>query len=178
MSRIGGVLILLGFLSTTILASDCPIIFIHGHKSGAKPYDVDEQDSIIGGWTTWYPMHPDGSLKYHTVMTRIIDSHYKGYSAGEPLNCHMNTKLQSTGGEPRKIYNFSYYHPNGNPGIISLSDDSILVYISHGRELISGDFVITVFTQPPSWGYDFSAYWPRYVPVLSYGTVSDPTGHI
>jgi len=37
----------------------------------------------------------------------------------------MNTNLQSTGGEPRKIYNFSYYHPNGNPGgVISLSKES------------------------------------------------------
>jgi hypothetical protein len=62
-----------------------------------------------------------------------MDSHHGGYSTGEPLNCHMNTNLQSTGGEPRKIYNFSYYHSNGNPGLISLSEE-MLVYISHGKE--------------------------------------------
>jgi pimeloyl-ACP methyl ester carboxylesterase len=169
MSRIGGVLILLGFLSTTILASDCPIIFIHGHKSEAVP--EDNEDKTKGGWKTWYPTETDGiTLKHPTAMTRIIDSHYGGYTAGEPLHCDMNSTLSSTGGNTRKIYNFSYYHPNVNPGVISLSEESTFVYFSHGYDQ-QGRKYTTVFTYPPPI-IDSTKYWPKYVPGITWGKIN------
>jgi len=74
-----------------LFASNVPIIFVHGHKSEAKPYDVDNHGNVVGGWTTWYPMKPDLSLDFPTAMTKIISSHYGGYVAGNPLNCSKDS---------------------------------------------------------------------------------------
>ena len=79
------------FFSIGLFASDVPIIFVHGHKSEAKPYDVDNHGNVVGGWTTWYPMKPDLSLDFPTAMTKIISSHYGGYVAGNPLNCSKDS---------------------------------------------------------------------------------------
>ncbi|MEO0161729.1 MAG: alpha/beta fold hydrolase [candidate division WOR-3 bacterium] len=125
------------FFSTALFASDVPIIFIHGHCSEARPEGTNEHPDWKdkGGWGTWYPRKRDGSFDYHTAMTKIIDSHYGGYTAGEPLNCDKNSNLSSTGTETRKIYNFSYYNPDGSRGAIGTngrlwptSEASYLVY--------------------------------------------------
>lgn len=114
--------IILGLVTTILNAAEVPIIFVHGHKSEAMPYKEVIKGGvivdIIGGFTTWYPMNTNGSLKYHTAMTRIIQSHYSGYSAGDPLNCDKDSTPRPTGGETRKIYNFSYYNPDGSRGAI------------------------------------------------------------
>ncbi|NIA22938.1 MAG: hypothetical protein GWP03_02070 [Proteobacteria bacterium] len=82
-------LILIMLFSTGLFASNVPIIFVHGHKSEAKPYDIDDNGKIVGGWTTWYPMKNDGSLDFPTAMTKILNSHYSNYTAGSPLNCDV-----------------------------------------------------------------------------------------
>jgi len=162
--------------SIGILASDVPIIFVHGHKSEAIPlkWDNDKQQ-YVGGWTTWYPMKPDLSLKFPTAMTKIADSHYGGYQYGlkadgtSAITCDKTTQLQSGQGTKR-IFNFSYYHPDGSRGVISLSEDSVLVYIKWVYDALGRPVpaVIAPFDQnyPPS-NYDSTTYYPKYVPHLS-----------
>ena len=127
--------------STSLFASDIPIIFIHGHKSEARPEGSNDEpnNKRLGGWGTWYPREVDGSFDYHTAMTRIVSQNYGGYqygltADGSPAKfCDINTNLMSNQGSKR-IYNFSYYHPNGNPGVISLSEESIQVYFAQAEE--------------------------------------------
>ena len=127
--------------STSLFASDIPIIFIHGHKSEARPEGSNDEpnNKRLGGWGTWYPRTYHGSFDYHTAMTRIVSQNYGGYqygltADGSPAKfCDINTNLMSNQGSKR-IYNFSYYHPNGNPGVISLSEESIQVYFAQAEE--------------------------------------------
>ena len=169
-------LILFMLFSTGLFASDVPIIFVHGHKSEARPYkEIKDEETgeiikIIGGWTTWYPMKPDLSLDFPTAMTKIINSHYGGYVAGDPLNCDVDSTPRSTGRNTRVVYNFSWYSPDGSPGVISYNNDTILVYIKwvydeSGRKVVA---VIAPFCSnyPPS-DYDSATYYPKYVPGLS-----------
>ena len=128
--------ILLVIVSFDLNASDVPIIFIHGHKSEAVPIDtIWDNGQIVGfkgGWTTWYPMKPDGSLKFPTAMTRIIG--YGGYrwgltSDGSPAKfCDETTELMSNQGTKR-IFNFSYYSLDGRSGVIGLTEDTVKVYL-------------------------------------------------
>ena len=154
------------FLFLGLHASDVPIIFVHGHCSEAVPYAVDEYGNIIGGWTTWYPRNPDGSIKYPTVMTKIINSHYGGYTAGEPLLCHKNTVLSSTGENTKVIYSFSYHRPDGGPGVIGSNGELECQYI------VSTD--ATVYRKDElhwlQWlyGYDYSRDWNTWFPPV-YG---------
>jgi hypothetical protein len=90
-------------------AADFPIIFVHGHKSEAKPYDIDDNGKIVGGWGTWNPQNADSSREHPSSMTDIIDEHYGGYVAGNPLNCDKNSTLSSTNGNTKVMYNYSYY---------------------------------------------------------------------
>jgi len=103
-------------------AADVPIIFVHGHKSEARPEDPDNKEK--GGWKTWYPTESDGiTLKYPTAMTKIADAHYGGYNYGlkadgsPAITCDKTTQLQSMP-DTRRIYNFSYYRPDGGRGVI------------------------------------------------------------
>ncbi len=92
---------LLATINSSAFASNCPIIFLHGHSSG---------------WKYWYSTPPD-TEKHHvdyTAMKKILDEAYHGYTPGQPLNCFENTNLTPTGGNTRKIYNFQYYHPDPN----------------------------------------------------------------
>jgi pimeloyl-ACP methyl ester carboxylesterase len=108
-------------------------------------------------------------------MNKILEENYGGYTAGTPLDCDINSSLSSTGGETRKIYNFSYYHPNGEPGVISISE-GMTVYVSHGWNQ-SGEWVYTFWPQPPPWGYDYTRYWPRYLPGIGYALILAPNGN-
>ncbi|MGQ9535504.1 MAG: hypothetical protein ACUVTF_09810, partial [bacterium] len=54
-----------------VTASNCPIIFLHGHES-------DPTDTT--GWKTW--RNPQSAMK------KILNSHYGGYNAGVPLECN------------------------------------------------------------------------------------------
>jgi len=81
-----------------------PIIFIHGHIADPSPGK---------GFETWYK---EGRTV--TVLEKIIYENYGGYSAGEPLNCYAGDDLQSTGGDKRKIYNFSYYWDKDRDGSV------------------------------------------------------------
>ena len=105
-------LIFFAFFSTILFASDVPIIFVHGHKSGARPEDPSNKEK--GGWTTWYPMKPDLSLDFPTAMTKIADSHYGGYQYGlkadgsPAITCDNTTNLKPNQGTKR-IFNFLYY---------------------------------------------------------------------
>jgi hypothetical protein len=59
-------------------------------------------------------------------MRKILRECYKGYKAGVPRDCDEDSTLQDMP-DSRRIYNFSYYNPNGNRGVISLNEDSMLV---------------------------------------------------
>jgi|GEM_PF-1652971 len=142
------ILLMCIFFSIVMFASDYPIIFIHGIKEEARPEGTNEHPEWKdkGGWGTWYPRKRDGSFNYHTAMTRIVAEHYKGYdwgitSAGSPLNCSLLTNLEPTGGERRKIYNFSFYF-NNTPGVISISKESVLVYFSHIYDVFGEDVLV------------------------------------
>jgi len=95
-------------------AASNPIIFVHGQKGGkdAKPKKC---------WPDWNGA--DHGKPYRTAMDKILAEHYGGYTAGSPLDCHVNTELTPTGGETRKIYNFSYYNPDGSRGAIGSNGD-------------------------------------------------------
>ncbi|MDI6839604.1 MAG: alpha/beta fold hydrolase [bacterium] len=128
-------------------AADIPIIFVHGHKSEAD---------TVAGFKTWNPHD------YTTVMQKILNSHYDGYTAGLPLNCCENTELQPTP-DAKRIYNFSYYHPQGNPGVIGLSEQKVKVYIYYdgaGRKRVSAPYMEGYPPDP----YDHIEWWPRYLP--------------
>jgi len=135
-----------------------PIIFVNGHSSGA-----DAQAGI----KHWYP-----SSSYKTAMTKIISQNYQGYQYGLKANdslaynCNMNTSLNPMP-DSKRIYNFSYYHPSGERGVISCSNDSILVYIKWVYDKIGRHrpIVIAPFNPnyPPS-DYDSTTYYPKYVP--------------
>jgi len=110
--------------SIGLFASDVPIIFVHGHKSEARPEGSsdDPNDKSVGGWATWYPRDYNGiTLKFPTAMTKIIG--YQGYHYGlkadgtPAITCDKTTQLQPNQGTKR-IFNFSYYHPDGSRGVI------------------------------------------------------------
>jgi len=96
-------------MTNLLFAVSNPVIFVHGQKGGdkTKPYWC---------WPDWNGR--DHNKPYRTAMDKILEVHYGGYTAGEPLDCHKNTELTSTGGETKKIYNFSYYNPDGSKGVI------------------------------------------------------------
>ena len=84
MTKLKYVILVVFLLSIETAGSDCPIIFVHGHKSEARPEgsNDDPNDKSIGGWATWYPRDYNGNFSYPTAMTKIADSHYGGYSYG------------------------------------------------------------------------------------------------
>ncbi len=101
-------------------AADCPIIFVHGQKGGkGGKANPDE------AWPDWNGT--DYNMPYRTAMDKILAEHYGGYTKGSPLDCHVNTELTPTGGETRKIYNFSYYNPDGSPGVIGSNGNLVPV---------------------------------------------------
>ena len=108
--------ILVAFMVPYLLsAADCPIIFLHGQKGAGDDNKVVPDDC----WPDW---NPDNE-PYKSAMQRILEQHYGGYSAGyltngDSIDCDKNSVLQPTGGETRKIYNFSYYNPDGSKGVI------------------------------------------------------------
>ncbi|OPX18507.1 hypothetical protein BXT86_00935, partial [candidate division WOR-3 bacterium 4484_100] len=108
-------------------------------------------------------------------MDKILTEHYGGYTAGDPLNCSIDSTPRPTGGETRKIYNFSYYNPDGARGVISLSE-GMTVYVSHGWNE-NGDYVLTFWASPPPWGYDYTRFWPRYLPGIGYASILAPDGN-
>ena len=139
-------------------SAEVPIIFVHGHEGEA---------TSEYGWKTWYPTDNNGVLQYPTAMTKILSSHYAGYTAGSPLNCDIDSTPTPTGGNTRVIYNFSYYYPDGSRGVIGYSD-SVLV-------LIKDDGSDTLFPYEPDYpkGKDVPAHYyqvwfPRYIPVSIY----------
>ena len=159
--------------SIGLFASDVPIIFVHGHKSEARPEGSsdDPNDKSVGGWATWYPRDYNGiTLKFPTAMTKIIG--YQGYHYGlkadgtPAITCDKTTQLQPNQGTKR-IFNFSYYNPDGSRGVIGYSD-SVLV-------LIKDDGSDTLFPYEPDYpkGKDVPAHYyqvwfPRYIPVSIY----------
>ena len=116
-----------------------PIIFIHGQKGAAG----ENQAKPYWAWQDWNGRV--SSKPYRSAMDRILMEHYGGYSAGyltngDSIDCDINSSLASTGGNTKKIYNFSFYHPDGDAGVISLSE-GMTIYVSHGWNL-DGDYAI------------------------------------
>ncbi|RKX70305.1 hypothetical protein DRP53_05390, partial [candidate division WOR-3 bacterium] len=107
------VMILLSLIETHFLyGGEYPIIFVHGQKGAGDDNKVFPDDC----WPDWNGR--EHGKPYRTAMDKILAEHYGGYTAGSPLDCHVNTEIASTGGETRKIYNFSYYNPDGSKGVI------------------------------------------------------------
>ncbi|MEM4314595.1 MAG: alpha/beta fold hydrolase [candidate division WOR-3 bacterium] len=130
-----------------------PIIFIHGNNSGGK---------CNVGWETWY------STQYVSAMEKILTGHYRGYQFGlksnEEIawNCDIYTELMSMP-DKKRIYNFSYYHPDGEEGVISLSEDSVKVYVYFDNNNIKRVSLPFMPDYPPS-NYHHIEWWPRYLP--------------
>jgi len=146
------------FVVINMYSSDCPIIFAHGHNSAADT-------SALNSWRTT-----------SSAMNKILSESYRSYKPGIPRDCNINTQLQSTP-DSKRIYNFSYYHPSGNRGVISLSEDSVLVYIKHVHDITGRHFIIVVApfspNYPPS-NYDSTTYYPKYIPFLTYALIDPP----
>lgn len=163
-------LIMFALASSFILcASNNPVIFLHGHNSSGVPVEATK---------AWYP-EGNGNLEHETAMTKIVG--YNGYQYGKKLNgqnavdCDRNTQLQAMS-DSERIYNFSYYHPTGQRGVISYNEDSVLVYIKW-VENANGSIVPAVISPfesnyPPS-DYDSTTYYPKYVPNLSWQKIPD-----
>jgi len=166
---------ILASMSLLLSAADIPLIFVHGHKSSARPMGPTPGHADHDyGLETWYPLKNDGSLEYSTAMTKIVKQRYSGYryglkSDGKPaIDCDKNTVLQSMP-DSKRIYNFSYYHPSGQRGVISYSDESVLVYIKWLDDK-AGRYRPTVIAPfnpnyPPA-DYDSTTYYPKYIPHL------------
>jgi len=94
-------LIFFMLFSIGVFALDVPIIFVHEQKSEGVPLKWNKnKQRYVGGWTTWYSMNPDGSLKHPTAMTKIIG--YKGSQYGlkvddsPAITCDININTESS----------------------------------------------------------------------------------
>ncbi len=108
-------------ICTSLYASNVPIIFVHGQKGASDVWPHQNQAKPEFAWRDWNGSHyelPGSPESYRTAMDKIRIESYGGYTPGSPFNCHKNSVLQPTGGETRKIYNFSYYNPDGSKGVI------------------------------------------------------------
>ena len=107
-------LILICLTTLCAEANNCPIIFMHGQK-GADLFGG--KTDTLTNWLCWngsaYDLKPEYEKDYRTVLDKIRIENYGGYTPGHPFNCHKNTELIPTGGEIKKLYNFSYYRPDG-----------------------------------------------------------------
>ena len=155
--------IMILFLCIGVYPSDIPIIFLHGHKKQAKPWKKERPPFQIyyvntGGWGTWNPQNADSSREHPSSMTDILDEHYGGYIAGDPLNCDKDSTPRPTGGNTRVIYNFSYYREDAGRGVIgsngNLECDYIAYFDESGRmfRVKKGDSPTGVIL----YGYDYS----------------------
>ncbi len=101
-----GVLLLLG-VSTALAQAPgpYPVIFLHGQKKEGAP---------VTGYITW------NRGEGWSALEEILEDGYAGYQEGLPdTNCHENTPIPSTGGDPLRVYNFSYYNEDpDDPGVI------------------------------------------------------------
>lgn len=85
-------------------------------------------------WPDWNGAKTKPPWLYKSAMNKILlESNYGGYTEGSPLDCYKNSALQPTGGETRKIYNFSYYRPDGLGG--SMNTREII-----GRDVVWLDY--------------------------------------
>jgi hypothetical protein len=102
-----------------------PLIFVHGQK-GAKviitwlPPSFKNLANPDSAWPSWNGsgFELEDTMDHRTALDKIRMSGYGGYTPGKPFNCHVNTELITTGGETRKLYNFSFYRPDGWDGVI------------------------------------------------------------
>jgi hypothetical protein len=96
--------VLLLSLTITVSAATYPVIFIQGIGGAAQGHATPSW-----AWREWNGERTQPPWLYHSPMNKILEENYGGYTAGTPLDCDINSSLSSTGGETRKIYNFSYY---------------------------------------------------------------------
>jgi len=97
-------------ISLPINASSYPIIFLHGQIAKGDVWRSLQE------WNRTSSKLP----QYTSCMRKILNEGYGGYTEGSPLDCDKNSTLVSTGGNTKKIYNFSYYNPDGSKGAIGL----------------------------------------------------------
>ncbi|RKZ23570.1 hypothetical protein DRQ18_00290 [bacterium] len=150
--------------------ADVPIIFLHGNKAEAKPYDIDEDGNIIGGWTAWYPMDTiEGRIKYPTAMTKIIDSQYGGYIAE---NMSDNDKVMKSEKNVKKIYIIC----KTSLGICYTGYD-FLPYTHSGWEVSIP--LYSLYQVGVGMGYSYSSEWDvRIMGKYGNATLKDRVAHI
>ncbi|MGE3062946.1 MAG: esterase/lipase family protein [bacterium] len=102
------------------------IIFIHGISEEAIPdLKRDNDDGYKkGSLFSWHPLRYNESLgKYievdSTALLRILG--YKGYKKGSPFDCTIDSYPRDASGNV--VYNFSYYNPDGDTGVIGSGED-------------------------------------------------------
>lgn len=81
-----------------------PVIFIHGQQQTA---------TCASGWLTW-----DDEESVMRQLVPLSGLGYNNYTYGTPKNCDVSSVLTSTGGDPLKVYSFSYYNPDASQGVI------------------------------------------------------------
>jgi len=146
-------IIIVIFFSISIYPSDIPLIFLHGHKKQAKPDNI-ESGVNAGGWGIWNPQKVNYTREHTSSMTDILDEHYVGYVAGNPLNCSKDSTPVSTNGYTKVIYNFSYYREDAGRGVIGSNGSLECDYIVND----SNDVKRKVDVPLSEWhyGYDYS----------------------
>ncbi len=102
------------------------IVFIHGINGKASP-DLRRNDKYgnkEGALFSWHPLKWDSLMgKYievdSTALLKIIG--YKGYRKGSPFDCTIDSNPRDVSGNV--VYNFSYYNPDGDTGVIGSGED-------------------------------------------------------
>jgi len=58
-----------------------------------------------------------------TALLKIIG--YKGYRKGSPFDCTIDSNPRDVSGNV--VYNFSYYNPDGDTGVIGSGEDKMVI---------------------------------------------------
>jgi hypothetical protein len=119
--------IMILFLCIGVYPANLPVIWLHGQKKQAMPWD--ELGVNAGGWRTWNAQNADYSREHSSSMTDILDEHYGGYIAGIPLNCSKDSTLESTNGNTKVMYNYSFYREDAGRGVIGSNGNLECDYI-------------------------------------------------
>lgn len=102
------------------------ILFIHGINGKASP-DLKRNDKYgnrLGSLFSWHPLKWNSSLQKYievdsTALLKILG--YKGYKKGSPFDCTIDSNPRDISGNI--VYNFSYYNPDGDTGVIGSGED-------------------------------------------------------
>ncbi|MGD9679326.1 MAG: hypothetical protein AB7V16_13375 [Vulcanibacillus sp.] len=110
------------------------ILFIHGINGKPSPdlKRYDDNKNRLGSLFSWHPLKWNSSLQKYievdsTALLKIIG--YKGYQKGHPFDCTIDSNPRDVTGNV--VYNFSYYNPDGDTGVIGSGElsENVPMYI-------------------------------------------------